>query len=730
MLDLLISFTLQSLASLSPNHPTYFTMTSLSLYCTIPNLGLTLSVLEAANSDLASLINRLDLEATPDSKASHPMSSAITDPTASTRLTLGDPDSPARGGVDDSPLKKAGARARASVTSLRPYSSAQSGSRGKSSGNNVTLREIGSSNKVIVSRAAIPPVPPLLGRPIMPWADLLPKEKDEARAREPSKNTGAEVKSTFPALRRQGRFKMDVNVISPVMEQDSVQPLRPPKYQHQHIGEASANGGAPPAAARAPRIRTSSSELRARAAPFMRTSSVSSTFGSSLVTLNKTTHTHTPSSHNAATPSSHTFGSSRPGPTRYALPSVGFGSSSPRSVTTAGNDTPTPSPRPQRGVEAKGHVRQGSSLVPFVKRVVQSIEAKEALEIEQQQRSEVRLKKRSVSAAATGNTVATADGPSEGLDAEARRELGFKGTMGVAEDDTAEPFNEEDGESDIPDELQIILSQSDDTRTSRIGNLPADAVDDTLSLIPSANVNHRKSVLSTTLPPSPGLPPAAPLPTPSSTPSVIHSPSLEPSPLAPTFLPFLEPSPSPSTSLDVALPITAEAPILTARPVSEDGANEADIDEPYHASSGSEDDTKQSFDFTGELQRLNESGGAHRRSFVEQLENAFKTPSKMGTEALGFELDGFLSVVVGPPAKREHGVRKKGDERDEAPDISMMVESLNESLNLLRPPAPVTSKPSYGRLDTAFKFGGKVHPQSDIDDKVSIMHLFILFLFS
>jgi hypothetical protein len=52
------------------------------------------SVLEAANSDLASLINRLDLEATPDSKASRPMSFAITDPTTSSRMILGDPRSP------------------------------------------------------------------------------------------------------------------------------------------------------------------------------------------------------------------------------------------------------------------------------------------------------------------------------------------------------------------------------------------------------------------------------------------------------------------------------------------------------------------------------------------------------------------------------------------------------------------------------------------------------------
>jgi hypothetical protein len=39
----------------------------------------------------------------------------------------------------------------------------------------------------------------------------------------------------------------------------------------------------------------------------------------------------------------------------------------------------------------------------------------------------------------------------------------------------------------------------------------------------------------------------------------------------------------------------------------------------------SQDDTKKSFDFTGKLQKLNESCGSQRLSFVEQLENAFHT---------------------------------------------------------------------------------------------------------
>ena len=53
--------------------------------------------------------------------------------------------------------------------------------------------------------------------------------------------------------------------------------------------------------------------------------------------------------------------------------------------------------------------------------------------------------------------------------------------------------------------------------------------------------------------------------------------------------------------------------------------------------STSEDDTKKSFDFTGELRKLNESGASDRRSFVEQLENAFRTPARVDLR-YGFEV--------------------------------------------------------------------------------------------
>lgn len=70
-------------------------------------------------------------------------------------------------------------------------------------------------------------------------------------------------------------------------------------------------------------------------------------------------------------------------------------------------------------------------------------------------------------------------------------------------------------------------------------------------------------------------------------------------------------------SADCAPLPNTDQPVFRAL-VIDDEDNHADID----GGLSSEDDTKRSFDFTGELKRLNESGGSDRRSFVEQLENA------------------------------------------------------------------------------------------------------------
>ena len=53
----------------------------------------------------------------------------------------------------------------------------------------------------------------------------------------------------------------------------------------------------------------------------------------------------------------------------------------------------------------------------------------------------------------------------------------------------------------------------------------------------------------------------------------------------------------------------------------------------------SDEDTKNTFDFSGE------SGASDRRSFVEQLENAFQTPAKVD---LCYDFGGHLRTDVSP----------------------------------------------------------------------------------
>ncbi|KAF7297196.1 hypothetical protein MIND_00952700 [Mycena indigotica] len=171
----------------------------------------------------------------------------------------------------------------------------------------------------------------------------------------------------------------------------------------------------------------------------------------------------------------------------------------------------------------------------------------------------------------------------------AKRVLGMAGTLGGshASDYEEQELDASDPDSDIPNELQVILSASRATSP----------VDDTLSFFPSTSAN-------TSLP-SPGLPPGD--------------------------LPPLPPSPRISSS-----PPQLQLPIFNVELVEDDG-NHADIDD----GATSEEDTKKSFDFTGELQKLNESGASDRRSFVEQLETAFKTPAKI-------DLRNLLAIDVPP----------------------------------------------------------------------------------
>ncbi|KAG2134191.1 uncharacterized protein EDB93DRAFT_1173064 [Suillus bovinus] len=268
---------------------------------------------------------------------------------------------------------------------------------------------------------------------------------------------------------------------------------------------------------------------------------------------------------------------------------------------------------------------------------------------------------------------------------DARRNLGLAGTLGGSVG--GQELDASDPDSDIPDELQIILSNSDNE------------ADDTLSFHPNLMITHPPL-------PSPGLPPEMPLPLPRGS--------------------------------------VTEAPVFHAKVIDEDN-HHADAEE---AGMSSEDDTKKSFDFTGELQKLNECGGSDRLSFVEQLENAFRTPAKID---LRYDFDLPLDA---PPVPKipslQAELERAGDSTfsvdyvsqeflpqgfpmdvDTEPSLLPGTDSFattndweNEEENFLCTEQPqvlrntmsmksmksTKSRPSNGQLNRNFKFGGKPSP--------------------
>ena len=342
-----------------------------------------------------------------------------------------------------------------------------------------------------------------------------------------------------------------------------------------------------------------------------------------------------PISTDAAAPSSRTFGS-RPS-------KVGLRSPPPE------DDKSSPTPVFSR---AGGQLRKGSSLVPM-------------------------NSKGSVGSLRRMGVPITAEG---------RKGLGLAGTLGGSTEPEVDP---EDPDSDIPDELQVILSgQSDDDMTR-----PLSPFEDTLSFRP---------------PPSPGSPPKSALPTPEVS---VHEDDVEAIPQLPVF----------------------QAQLFDAE------SHQVELDDGDHVpTSPSEDDTRKSFDFTGELRKLNESGGSDRASFVEQVEQAFKTPGRI---QLGFDF-GLDESMLAPPVPAlpksmragmvedvpqsfshaedttsmyggsdESGARDSGISQVNEHDISLMMRELEDECrvypDLSKSTSTVRSKRSDGRLNTDFKFGGK-----------------------
>lgn len=465
-------------------------------------------------------------------------------------------------------------------------------------------------------------------------------------------------------------------------------------------------------------------------APFnrlSRASSIASTFGTRAV-LAKTQPRESPTAasfipYQADIPSHKIFDEQKP--PRYALPPLGFGGGSPVPLYTSQfgtEDSPTPPTR------ARGHIRQSSGLVPIshrpiprgsnVRRKVEYIEQLARFEHGQGEQERKGIARRCAMKRTVANdrpsTSSRRSGSSGSYYSPSLDEgisLFVPGPIIVKGEDLGFADEGEQPDSDIPNELKDVLSAN---------GLPGD------SQSPSLSDAHSLLYLSSTpapcdLPPSPGLPPTSPLPIPES--KYDLGITIEPSPPAPSLLPVIDPSPSPETFKSSSLlPTLRLAPPPCEQAVSDDGDVEEFIPPTVLRSalstsgSGSEDDTKQSFDFTGELKRLNESGGSHRLSFVEQLDAAFKTPHHVAARG-GFEIKTTATEELAPGLipTLEGGLDIEMEE-----GLSMMVESLNESMNnlgietsLLGKHSPmqmsgeVMPKPSYGRLDTAFKFGGR-----------------------
>ncbi|KAG8220621.1 hypothetical protein J3R82DRAFT_2877 [Butyriboletus roseoflavus] len=257
---------------------------------------------------------------------------------------------------------------------------------------------------------------------------------------------------------------------------------------------------------------------------------------------------------------------------------------------------------------------------------------------------------------------------------EVRRNLGLAGTMGGSVGSIAEQdYDGSDPDSDIPDELQVILSNSDQEG------------DDTISF----------DRAPAPPPASPGLPPEMPLP-------VLDSPS-------------------PRSSL-------SEIPGFRAAVVNGDD-HHTDVEETL-----SEDDTKRSFDFTGELQKLNESGASDRRSFIEQLENAFRTPAKVDLRCDFGDLPPIpqlntlqdeLSRAGESSFSLPIGVNAEPSLRSGLDSFATTAEEEEEELlniiapEVLRNVPSVASRPSDGQLNRDFKFGGK-HSSSNKKDTLPL----------
>lgn len=529
---------------------------------------MSLSVLDAATNDLACLINRLDLEATPASTlAGSPL-----------RLSPGQPfleESPIkqRSFSKGSPIKSyLRAGKTESMQSLRPYAQRLS-----------IPQPSNLPTSAPPDTQQFKDVRRFLGQQIAPWSELdwqvSPKKPVGTIVSRPTHKRNS---SPLPALDPPFVF----------------QPLRPAKNNKAALAF---------------------------------TSSPSSGTATPPISLERT-----------ASPSSGTFGSK---------PSSKVGL---RDLAYGGDASPTPVFKRN----AK-HVRKGSLLATMNTKA-----------------SDLSLRKKNVVQ----------------ISPEARKGLGLAGTLGgrASNEPQVDP---EDPDSDIPNELQVIIAgQSDDDCTRLLG----------------------ESLSRCSTPASPLSPPAFTFPK-----SLPELPTSD----APPWLP----------------------PVPVFQLFDED-ANHADIESS--PTSPADDDTKKSFDFTGELRKLNESGASDRRSFVEQLENAFRTPAKIELDyGLGEQLahsHDFLDVPPVPPLPTNLRSTPPEDMVPHTisnPDESSMYESSPDGLYrdscvsddvqfdmvtgmddecrvypVTKRSGSMRSKASDGQLNVDFKFGGKLAVPATVEE--------------
>jgi serine/arginine repetitive matrix protein 2 len=164
-----------------------------------------------------------------------------------------------------------------------------------------------------------------------------------------------------------------------------------------------------------------------------------------------------------------------------------------------------------------------------------------------------------------------------------------------------------------------------------------------------------------------------------------------------------------------------------------------DVNHAYVEDSSPEDDTKKSFNFTGELKKLNESGASDRRSFVEKLENAFRTPARIDLKydfgvslatadanhqlmmppvprlsfGVGYDSSGSTMVITEGTSFGESQVSRDSLISDNEgccscldPSNNLIIVMEEELVPQLRSVSSQSSKPSDGHLNTSFKFGG------------------------